>query len=588
MSPAIGTTPGMVMRRRGPLAAALAECRGALIGMASFSCVGNVLMLTGSLYMMEVYDRVLPSRSIPTLIGLSLLAAMLFGFQGAFDALRSRLLVRVAAVLDGAVAEQTFEAMLQVKRQAGGHSDGSLALRDLDVARSFISGPGPSALFDLPWLPLYLFVCFAFHVWIGVTALVGALVLVTLTVLTEWLSRRPVTEATVAAVARARLTDAAHRNAEVLGAMAMEVPVRRRWFNLHREMMRAQDSAADIAGGLGAAVRVLRMVLQSAVLGVGALLVIRGEATAGIIIAGSIIAGRALAPVDLAIGNWRNFIAARQSWTRLSRVLEQNSEAAAPTQLPVPHIGLSVEAASAVPPGGVKAVLLDVDFRLKAGNGLGVIGPSASGKSSLARLLVGIWRPARGAVRLDGAELAQWAPEQLGRHIGYLPQDVELFAGTVAENIARFEENASDQAVISAACAARVHELIVGLPNGYETEVGEAGILLSAGQRQRVALARALYGNPFLVVLDEPNSNLDSDGEAALTQAILDVRARGGIAVVIAHRPSALAGVDLVLVMQDGRARAFGPKDEVLSKVLRQENTPTAVRPVGVTNRESA
>lgn len=463
-----------------------------------------------------------------------------------------------------------------------------MAVRDLDTARGFIAGPGPTALFDLPWLPLYLAVCFAFHVWIGVTALVGALILVALTVLTDFMSRAPVTAATLATAARARLADAANRNAEVLGAMAMEAPIRQRWFTLHQDMMRAQGRAADIAGGLGAAVRVLRMLLQSALLGVGAWLVIHQEASAGVIIAGSIIGGRALAPVDLAIGNWRNFIAARQGWARLSRLLGQSVEADTRTELPAPHENLRVENASLVPPGAERPVLLDIDLALAAGNGLGVIGPSASGKSSLARLLVGIWRPARGAVRLDGAELGQWSAGQLGRHIGYLPQDVELFAGTVAQNISRFATDATDDAVIAAARAARVHDLIVGLTNGYETEVGEACMPLSAGQRQRIALARALYGDPFLVVLDEPNSNLDSDGEAALTQAILDVRAHGGIAVVIAHRPSALAGVDLVLVMQQGRVLGFGPKEEVLAKVLRRDNTPgtaVALKPMALATR---
>jgi PrtD family type I secretion system ABC transporter len=574
--------------RRNPLAAALAGCRGALIGVAAFSCIGNVLMLTGSLYMMEVYDRVLPSRSIPTLIGLSVLALLLFGFQGVFDAMRARLLVRIAAVLDGEVAERVFSAMLRMKRQSGARSDGMLAVRDLDAARGFISGPGPGALFDLPWMPLYLAVCFAFHFWLGMTAVAGACILLVITIATDRLSRAPVTAATQASAARARVAEAAHRNAEVLGAMAMEGPVRRQWFARHREMMGAQARSADIAGGLGAAGRVLRMVLQSSLLCVGALLVIRQEASAGIIIAGSIIGGRALAPVDSAIANWRGFIAARQSWGRLGRLLDQKVGDEARTLLPPPHKGLRVEAASAIPPGGDKSVLMDVDLALVAGNGLGVIGPSASGKSSLARMLVGIWRPVRGAVRLDGAELSQWAPEELGKHIGYLPQDVELFAGTIAENIARFDEDATDTAVIAAARAARVHEMIVGLPNGYETELGDAGMLLSAGQRQRIALARALYGEPFLVVLDEPNSNLDSDGEAALTQAIVDIRARGGIAVVIAHRPSALAGVDLVLVMQQGRALAFGPKDEVLAKVLRRENAPgnpVALKPMALAGK---
>jgi ATP-binding cassette subfamily C protein len=338
--------------------------------------------------------------------------------------------------------------------------------------------------------------------------------------------------------------------------------------------MANQARASDVAGGLGSIVRVLRMMLQSAVLGVGAYLVINQEASAGIIIASSILAGRALAPVDLAIANWKGFVAARQSWARLGKLLGAIKDPPEALKLPAPRSQLSVEAASVAPPGAQKLVVVDSNFSIKSGTGLGIIGPSASGKSSLARMLVGVWQPARGAIRLDGAELGQWNAAERGRYIGYLPQDVELIAGSVAENIARFDPQTSDEAVIAAAKAAGVHELIVGLPQGYETQVGDNGSLLSAGQQQRVALARALYGDPFLVVLDEPNSNLDAEGEEALTKAILGVRSRGGIAVVIAHRPSALAGVDMVLVLARGRQQAFGPKEEVLAKVLRREPTP--------------
>ena len=342
------------------------------------------------------------------------------------------------------------------------------------------------------------------------------------------------------------------------------------WSEANARYMDAQRRTADVAGGLGALSKVLRMVLQSAVLGLGAYLVIHQEATSGIIIASSILTSRALAPVELAIANWKGFVAARHSWRRLNELLAALPAEAPPMELPKPAQSLVVEGVAVMPPGGRNVVVQDVSLRLKAGNGLGIIGPSASGKSSLVRSLVGAWAPVRGKIRLDGAALEQWSPERLGRHLGYLPQDVELFAGTVAQNIARFEAEPEARAVIAAAQAAGVHELILRLSEGYETQIGEGGASLSAGQRQRVGLARALYGDPFLVVLDEPNSNLDAEGEEALTQAIIGVRKRGGIVVVVAHRPSALAGVDQVLVMADGRAQAFGPKDEVLAKVLRR------------------
>jgi ATP-binding cassette subfamily C protein len=353
-----------------------------------------------------------------------------------------------------------------------------------------------------------------------------------------------------------------------------------RWAEANRQYMAGQLGASDVVGGLGAVSKVLRMVLQSAVLGVGAFLVIRQEATAGIIIAGSILAARALAPVDLAIAHWKAFAACRQSWGRLNKLLALLPPEQAPMLLPAPREKLTVESASGAPPGSSKLILQDVSFKLERGSGLGVIGPTGSGKSSLARLLVGVWQPVRGKVRLDGCTFDQWSSEVLGTHIGYLPQDVELLGGTVAQNIARFEPDADPQAIVAAAKAAGVHDLIIELSEGYETQVGERGETLSAGQAQRIALARALYRDPFLIVLDEPNSNLDAAGDEALTRAILGIRARGGIVVVIAHRPSAIAGVDLVLVLKQGRMQAFGPKDEILAKVLQRE--APAPRPLKV------
>lgn len=551
------------------LAAALASCRHAVGAVALVSAVVNVLYLTGSFFMLEVYDRVLPSRSVPTLVALVVLAATLYTFQGVLEIARSRMLSRVGGYVDEAVSGRVYNIIVRLPLKAGGAGGGVQPLRDLESVRGFLGGGGPSALFDLPWMPLYVGICFLFHFWIGVAAAIGALLLVAATILTEVMSRRPMQDASIHGAARQGMAEAGRRNAEVLQAMGMSGPMEERWRAVSAEYLSSQQRAADVAGGFGAVTKALRMMLQSAVLAVGAYLVIQQEATAGIIIAGSILSARALAPVELAIANWKSFLAARQGWSRLAGLMTALPPQEAAMALPPPVSTLSVEAVSVTPPGVNRLIVHEVGFALTAGQGLGVVGPSASGKSSLARALVGIWQPAKGTIRLDGVSLEHWG-SQLGPHIGYLPQDVELFSGTIAENISRFQKDARSEEIIAAARAAGVHDLILRLPEGYRTEVGENGLGLSAGQRQRVGLARALFGHPFLVVLDEPNSNLDVEGEQALTEAILGVRARGGIVVVVAHRPSALAGVDHVLVMAGGRQHGFGPKDAVLSRFVRQ------------------
>jgi PrtD family type I secretion system ABC transporter len=376
------------------------------------------------------------------------------------------------------------------------------------------------------------------------------------------------------AARRNDLAATSRRNAEVLVAMGMAGRLNKRWSEANQNYLAGNQRASDVAGGLGAVAKVMRMVLQSAVLAVGAYLVIHQEATAGIIIAGSILSARALAPVDLTIAHWKGFVAARQSWHRLNRLLESLPARAVPTLLQSPSSRLSVEAVSIVPPGDQRVIVQDVTFTLSAGNGLGVIGPSGSGKSSLVRALVGVWLPARGKVRLDGAALDQWSSDVLGRHVGYLPQDVELFAGSVAQNICRFDPEASSQTIIAAAKEAGVHEMIIKMREGYDTQIGEQGTALSAGQAQRVALARALYGDPFLIVLDEPNSNLDTEGDEALTRAVRAARERGAIVVVVAHRPIGIEAVDQLLVLKDGRMQAFGPKETVLGQVLQQRVAP--------------
>ncbi len=556
---------------------AFARFRTTFLWVAFFSGIINVLMLTGAMFMLEVYDRVLPSGSVPTLVALALLASVLFGSQALLDVIRSRILVRVANSLNRALGTRMFDVILQLPLAARGSGDGLLSLRDLDQIRSFVSGGGLLTLFDLPWIPLYLVFCFALHFWIGITVSVGALVLFALTLITELRTRKPAAEVSLCATRRDAWAQACMRNAEAATAMAMKERLLARWETLNFGFLNAQQQAHDISGGFGALSKALRMVLQSAVLAVGAYLVIYGQATAGIIIAGSILSARALAPVELAIANWRGFQAARQGARRLDAVLEDLPKQSMQLSLPKPSASLSVENATVTPPGASSAVVAEVSLVIPAGAALGIIGPSASGKSSLARALVGVWPLASGKICLDGAALKLWPPETLGASIGYLPQEVQLFDGSIAENISRFAPDAAAEDIIAAAKAAGVHDMILRFPAGYQTRIGEGGLFLSAGQRQRLALARALYREPFLVVLDEPNSNLDSEGEEALTRAILGVRERSGVAIVIAHRPNVLSAVDMLLVLAEGRVQAFGSKAEVLQRVRR----PAAVAVVG-------
>lgn len=554
---------------RSKLAEALRRCRSGLIGVAAFSAVINVLMLTGPLFMLQIYDRVLPSRSIPTLVGLAILVAILFAIQGVLDGIRARVLQRIGRSIDDSLSGRVFDAILWLPLRARGDGDGLQPMRDLDQIRTFLGSGGPAAFFDLPWMPLYVFVCFLFHPLIGYAAIVGALIIMTISLSAEFLSRGPSRTSARLAGPRNAALEAGRRNAEAIAAMGMAHRLRDRWQGTNAEFLDSQQRAADRTSGLGALARSVRLVIQSLVLGLGAYLVIYGEASGGVIIASAILVSRALAPVEQAVANWKSFVAARLGWRRLNDLLAALPYSSEWLQLPGPQKTLAVEQVAAAPPGTTRLVVRDVGFTLSAGDGLGIIGPSGSGKSSLARLIIGAWLPIRGKVRLDGAALDQWSPEKLGAHIGYLPQDIELFAGSVVQNIARFEPEPDAAEVIKAATAAGVHELILALPEGYETQLGEDGSALSAGQRQRIALARALYGEPFLVVLDEPNSNLDAPGEEALTNAIKGIRARGGIVVVIAHRPSAIAAVDRVLVMAEGQQKAFGPKDDVLRTALR-------------------
>lgn len=559
-----------------PLLGRAGEARLPLLAIALLSGVVNLLALTSPLFMLQVYDRVLASGSIPTLVGLAILAAGLYAFQALLDIIRARMLLRIGEAFDQNLSPKVYHAVVRLPLLIRMPGDGLQPLRDLDNVRSFLAGNGPTAFFDLPWMPLYLGISFLFHFWIGVTALTGTILLVSLTILTNLLSRRSIRDATAANMARNGLLEAARRNAEIVHAMGLGSRTASHWQTVNLDYLGANRRSGDVMSGLQTLARALRMLLQSALLGVGAWLVISQEATGGVMIASSIMMGRALAPVDQAISAWKPYLMARQSWTRLRELLKRVPEEQPVMSLPPPRMDLKVEHLVVAAPGEKTPTVAGIAFSVVAGQALGIIGPSGSGKSTLARALVGAWAPLSGKVRLDGASLDQWNRTELGPHIGYLPQGVELFDGTIADNIARFDAEPDPQAIVAAAQTAGAHEIILRMALGYDTPIGEGGSALSAGQRQRIGLARALYRDPFLVVLDEPNANLDAEGEAAVVSAIGAVRGRGGIVIVVAHRPSAIGAVDLVLMLEGGRQRAFGRRETVLAEVLQ---TPLDRRP---------
>ena len=441
-------------------------------------------------------------------------------------------------------------------------------LRDLDQVRTFMSGMGPTAFLDMPWIPIFLIGLFLFHPLIGFTALLGTAAIIAMTLVTERISRGATKAASDLNAQRQVLADATQRNAEIVRALGMTDRLTARWSQANERYLQENIRATDVYANLGSSAKVLRYILQSGMLGMGAYLVIADKASGGIMIASSILMGRALAPVEIALGTWKQLSAARQGLARLRDICKATAPPPAPpVKLPRPGRELSVQNLAVAAPGFDMPIVSGVTFSLKAGSGLALLGASASGKTSLSKALVGIWPAHRGAVRLDGASLDQWRNEDLGRHIGYLPQDVGLFDGTVAENIGRFDENASSDAILRAAQIAGVHDIILRLPEGYATRIGQGGMSLSAGQKQRVGLARAVFGDPFLLVLDEPNANLDADGENALTRAIGIMRQNKSIVVVISHRPSALSALDMTMVLYEGKAIAFGPSAEVFARV---------------------
>src|SRR5713226_9043125 len=499
-----------------PVTLRLRESARRMIGIAVFSGVINILMLSGSLYMLQVYDRVIPSRNIETLLGLSLMVLLAYVTQGYFDALRSRMLCRVATMFDAGLQESIHTALATLPLRGVKPMLMQQPLRDLDQVRAFMSSMGPTAFLDMPWIPIFLIGLFLFHPAIGITALLGTAAIIGMTLLTERMTRGAAKSAMDSSAQRQVLADATQRNAEVIRALGMMDRFTARWSRANERYLRENIRATDVYANLGSGAKVLRYVLQSGMLGLGAYLVVADKASGGIMIASSIMMGRALAPVEVALSTWKQLIAARLSIKRLREICKATAAPVVPpVALPRPCRELSVQNLTVAAPGMEKAILSNVSFALKPGMGLALLGASASGKTSLSKALVGIWPAQDGVVRLDGAALDQWRNEDLGRYVGYLPQEVSLFDGTVAENICRFDDQATSDAILKAAQIAGVHDIILRLPEGYATRIGGGGISLSAGQRQRVGLARAIFGDPFLIVLDEPNANLDAEGEAA-------------------------------------------------------------------------
>jgi ATP-binding cassette, subfamily C, type I secretion system permease/ATPase len=530
-----------------------------------FSMFTNILMLTGPLYMLQVYDRVLGSGSEETLLALSLLVTFLFLMMGLLDYARGRVAARVGARFQDQLDDRVFRAALTRAARRGGAQTG---LMDLEAIQKLMASPVFLAIFDLPWTPLFVVAIFIFHVWLGWLAVAGGVILVLITLLNQARSSQPMLEAQTAALHADRMASRLQSDSELIRSLGMQGAALARWRKLRARSLGQGMAAADRVGGYTTLTKTLRLFLQSAMLGLGAYLVLRGELSAGAMIAGSILLGRALAPIEMAIGQWQSIARARLGWTRLIALLSEVRSEPDRLPLPRPRALLEVNQLSVVPPGHNQATLRGVTFKVLPGQAVGVIGTSGAGKSTLARALTGVWAPAGGQVRLDGATLDQYDPDILGRLIGYLPQSVTLFEGTLAENIARLDENPDPEAVVDAARKAAADGMIRHQVDGYDTQMSAEGGRLSGGQVQRVGLARALYGDPVLLVLDEPNSNLDNEGSEALNTAIRQMKAEGKSVLIMAHRPAAIKECDMLLVLDNGIPKAFGPRDEVLQKVL--------------------
>ncbi|HLA32977.1 MAG TPA: type I secretion system permease/ATPase [Pseudomonas sp.] len=534
--------------------------------LALFSGVINLLMLVPSIYMMQVFDRVLTSRNETTLLMLTLILLGLYLLSSLLEWVRGQVMIKMSAGIDAQLGERVFGAAFE--RSLKEHSaNPAQVLSDLATIRQFVTGQGLIALFDAPWLPIYLIVAFLFHPWLGLFTVLGASILVALAVWNELATRKSLAEANQLSVLSANYVNSTLQNAEVIQAMGMLTVLRRRWFSLQKRIISAQAEASDRSARISSMTRFVRITWQSLSLGLGAMLVLENQISAGVMIAVSVLLGRAMAPVEQVIGSWRQMGNAKSSYQRLNRLLEEFPKPQPRMALPAPSGAVRIDQLLVTPPGSQQPAVNGVTLALAKGEVLAVIGPSASGKSSLARAMVGIWPAARGSVRLDGAEVGQWSREALGPHLGYLPQDIELFDGSIAENIARFGEVDSNK-VIEAARLAGIHEMVLHFPKGYDTPLGIGGLGLSGGQKQRIGLARALYGQPTLLVLDEPNSNLDEAGEAALVRAVSTLKAAGSTVVLVTHRPSILGVVDKLLILKEGVQQLFGPRDQVLKALM--------------------
>lgn len=562
------------------LKAARRKSRGLFWAVAIFSVFVNLLMLTGPIYMLQIYDRVIGSGSKETLLALSVLVAFLFGMMGLLDYARGRIMARVGARFQSTLDHRVFSAVLRANARGQSSEVTNSGLRDLESVQRLLTSPVLTAIFDIPWTPVFIAGIFLFHPWLGILAVSGGGFLIVITILNQWLTRAPVLEANRSALIANHMAEQLRTESELVQSLGMQGAVFDRWNIAREKALTASMASSDGTGKFTILTKTFRMFLQSAMLGLGAYLVLEGQLTAGAMIAGSILMGRALAPIEQSIGQWALVQAATKGWSNLASLLSNVPVEQARTALPKPKANLVANQVTVIPPGQQQASLRMVSFILKPGQALGVIGTSGAGKTTLARAITGVWRAAGGKIRLDGAALDQYDPDVLGQHIGYLPQRVQLFDGTIAENIARLSLNPDAEAIIKAAKKAAAHEMILEFPDGYDTRVTANGGRLSGGQLQRIGLARAMYGDPVILVLDEPNSNLDKGGSLALNTAIRQMKAEGGAVVIMAHRNDAIQECEMLLVLEGGGLKVFGPKDKV-----RQEMEKAARQvPKGATN----
>ena len=552
------------------LQAALKACKGSFISVGIFSLFVNALMLVPTFYMLQVYGRVVTSGSISTLVMLTIIMSVLVITMGSLEWVRSRIMVRVSTKLDVLLSRDVYKASFKRSLESGGMDASAQSLNDLTGLRQFLTGNGLFAFFDAPWLPIYIAVMFLFHPWYGWVAIGSALVLLFLAYMNEKMTGKALGQANKENIAATLYTTKNLRNAEVIESMGMLNTLMHRWGMRQKNVLILQSQASDKGGIVSAISKTFRMLIQSLILGLGAYLAVNHEISPGLVIAGSVLLGRALAPIDLIIGSWKGFIAARSQYDRLNDTLDKLHAEPERMALPAPQGHVLVENLIVCPPGSKTPILRGISFGVPAGSVVGIIGPSASGKSTLARALMGVWVPQNGVVRLDGADISNWDKDQLGPYMGYLPQDIELFEGTISENISRFTD-VDPEKVVHAAKTAGVHEMILLLPDGYDTVIGSEGVNLSGGQRQRVGLARAIYGSPRLILLDEPNSNLDEVGERALASAIQELKLTGATIFVITHRTTILSQLDRLLVMSAGGVSMYGPRDQVMEELNKQQ-----------------